>query len=504
MTDPTLTSLVAAADEGDLVGYAAALAAIPVQRLNTIGKDAAFQQAVTQLAHIARTTTSPDDRLRALALIGRADRTTQQKQAPIADAARDAVLTDLPPITVDDRFLSPDDRYYISLVIARAEAAWAAPYAARALVDESGEARLKNDVRTAYAALTFDRSVTLEEAYATIGQAVMGSRLEDPGTKEADLSRARRLVRLLPVIEDATRRSLHESGADLLSAFNALTQRLVFRHARPMAGAESDEVTADTAGAVLMLLSTLLRTRFVLSVEPDAYLSVGRLKYWLKRDSWPKSTAAARQRLSQTLVQAITLRAKTGNPSRELLAVLIQLAGDRRRIEPQLVAIAEQPGIAPEIQEWLRAGGRQTAPKFETNAGEEAGLRDVDMLLGTAAIRAAKVHELTDVHGKAALGRVREHPDLADAARTLLQSVTASRALAADTLTLLRRRKMALFGTPGEIVAAERDRHRREDGGLIDTAMVQIERQGVERVLPDGVADVIVPAIVTPMEGKRR
>ena len=218
-------------------------------------------------------------------------------------------------------------------MIARGDGAWVAPYAARVLVDEGGETRLKNDVRAAYAALTFDRTETLAEAFMAIEQAVPGSRIDDPGTKEADLSRARRLLRLLPAIEDATRRSLKESGDDLLSAFNALMQRLVFRYARPVAGVDSDEVTAEAARAALMLLSTLLRTRFVHSIEPDAYLSVGRLKYWLKVDSWPKSTGPARQRLSQTLLQAITLRARTGNPSRELLKVLIQLAGDRRRVE---------------------------------------------------------------------------------------------------------------------------------------------------------------------------
>ena len=89
--------------------------------------------------------------------------------------------------------------------------------------------------------------------------------------------------------------------------------------------------------------------------------------------------------MEQTLLQAIVLRARTGNASGELLAVLIQLAGDRRRVEPQLAALAETPGIPVEVQDWMRAGGRHTAPRFRTAAAEEAGLRDIHCLLGQLA-----------------------------------------------------------------------------------------------------------------------
>lgn len=504
MTDAILTALVAAARDGDLARYAAALGGVPVQRLNTIGREDAFQRSVALLVPVARTGAAAEDRLKALALIGRADSTTQQKQPAIADAARLAVRDAPPPIGSDERVLSSDERYYLSLVIARAEAPWVVPYAARALVDEGGEARLKNDVRAAYAALVFERSATLADAYRAIEGAVSGSLHEDPGTKEADLSRARRLTKLLPAIEDSTRSTLTDSGDDLVPAFNAMMQRLVFRHARPPVGGDGDDAAGASAEAVLLLLSTLLRTRFVLAVEADAYLSVGRLKYWHKTETWPKAAAAARRRLSQTLLQAITLRAKTGNPSRELLAVLIQIAGDRRRAEPQLAAIAEQRGIVPDVQDWLRAGGRQTAPRFETRAGDEAGLRDVDALLGAAAVRAAHVRSLLDGDGKAALARIRDQAELADSARALTQAANFSRALASDVLALLQRRSLALFGAVGDEVEAERERHRREDGRLIDTATVRIERAGVERVLPNGVAEVILPAVVTPVEGKRK
>lgn len=505
MTEVIADRLLAAAEGGDLPAYAAALAAIPVQRLNTIGKLPAFQQSVARLVPTALAASASADRLAALALIGRADSTTQQKQPAIAEAARAAVAEPPPQFDAEGlKSLTPDDRYYLALVVARADADWVAPYAARALVEEGGEPRSKNDVRKAFAELVFARSPTLADAFLRIAEAVPQSSHEDPGTKEAELSRSRRLAKLFPALEDATRAALADNGDDLSAAFITMMQALVFRFGRPWAGTESDGAAAAVVEASLMLLSTLLRTRFLISVETDAYKTVGRIKYWHRTDSWPKSASAGRERLSQTLLQAIALRAKTGHASQELLSVLIQLAGDRRRIEPHIARLADQQGVPEEVQDWLRAGGKQTPPRFATAAGEEAGLRDVDTLLASAAVRAAHVQSLVQDQAKAALVHVRGQDDLGDAARTLTQTLNFARALSVDVGALARRRSLSLFGEPGEMVIAEARRHRQENGQLIQTERVRIERPGVERALPNGTTEIILQASATPVESKRK
>ncbi|WP_380874281.1 hypothetical protein [Sphingomonas sp. DBB INV C78] len=489
----------------DLDGYAKAIATIPVHRLSTIGNLEPFRQSVAALVPIA-TSGAPATRLRALALIGRADNTTRQKQEAVATAARAAVCEPPPQFGPEGQeALTSDDRFYISLVIARSDADWVPSYAARALVDEDGQPRQKNDVRKAFADLAFSRSDTLADAFALLARAIPGSLHEDPRTKEAELSRAKRIVKLLPAIEEATRGALSDNGDDLSAAFNDMMQSLIFRYARPITGAESDEAAAGVVARALMLLSTLLRTRFLISVETEAYKTVGRLKYWHKTDSWPRDAAAARRRLEQTLLQAITLRAQTGSASQELLAVLIQLAGDRRRVEPQLARLAEVPGLASEVQDWLRAGGRQMAPRFRTDAAEEAGLRDIDMVLAGSALRALHVQSLADGDVKEALVSMREQraPPV-EIARALVQFLNYSRALANDVLSLSRRRSLSAFGEVGSVVEAVPGRHQREDGQMIVTEMVQIKRAGIERLLPNGTTEVIVPAKVSGVESKRK
>lgn len=504
MTETIVEALLDRARAGDLEGYAEAITAVPVYQLSTIGNLDGFQQSVAALVPLA----AGGDKLRrlkALALIGRADNTTQQKQEALARSARDAVRAPPPQFGVEgQKALSPDERYYISLVVARSEADWVPAYAARALVDEEGPPRLKNDVRAAFASLVFDRMETLTEAFRLMAGAVPGSLLEDPRTKDAELSRTRRLARLLPAIEHATRLAMSDNGADLAAGFNEMLQALVFRYGRPTTGTEGDDLAAGVVDAALMLLSTLLRTRFLISVETEAYKTVGRLKHWHKTDSWPKAARGARLRLEQTLLQAIVLRARTGNASGELLAVLIQLAGDRRRVERQLAADAETPGIPADVQDWMRAGGRQSAPRFRTAAAGEAGLRDVDTLIAGATLRAHHLHGLAEGRAKEAVAMIRQKLDSADAVRALVQFLNHSRALANDVLALSRRRSFATFGEPGALVEAVPSRHQLEDAALITTEMVQIERPGIERLLPNGTAEVILPAIVKGAPGKRK
>lgn len=504
MSGDIVQTLLGCAGSGDLKGFGNALSSIPVHQLNTIGKEFGFQQAVALLVPLVREG-SDARRLTALALIGRADSTTQQKQPTVAEAARAALNKEPPEIGAAGlKALTPDDRYYLALTLGHSDAAWVPAYAAKMLVDEDGQPRIKNDVRKILADIVFGRAETLSAAFTTVAKAVPGSQHEDPGTKGAELSRAKRLVKLLPAIEDAARLATADNGDDLAESFNEMMQALIFRFGRPPVGAEGDEAAAEAVDAALMLLSSLLRTRFLISVETEAYKTVARIKYWHRTDGWPKAAFASRNRLSQTLLQAIGLRAKTGNPSQELLAVLIQLAGDRRRIEPQLERLADQPGVPEEVQDWLRAGGRKLEPKFVSSAGEEAGLRDVDSALAHATIRASQVQALVEADAKPALGRIRERDELAVAARTLTQCLNFSRALANDVVALSRRRSLSLFGEPGEPVSTDPRKHKSSDGNLITTEMVKIDRPGVERVLPNGTAEVIVPAQVSEVKSRRK
>lgn len=102
MTDTIAETLLERARARDLDGYAETIAAIPVNRLNTIGKEEAFQQSVAALVPLA-THGDALTRLKALALIGRADNTTQQKQEALARSAHAAVREAPPQFGAEDR-----------------------------------------------------------------------------------------------------------------------------------------------------------------------------------------------------------------------------------------------------------------------------------------------------------------------------------------------------------------------------------------------------------------
>ena len=505
MPDDLPSRHLQAAQAGDLDAYAAALTSIPVNRLNTIGKESAFQQAVECLVPIALGSSSTLERLTALSLMARADNTTQRKQPEIGDAIAKSVADQPPPLGFDvQEALKPDDRYYIGLAIGRSTAEWLPAYAARALVDEGGEPRAKNDVRGAFAALVFERAPTLSAAFRLIAAAAPGSLHEDPRTKGADLSRGKRMGKLLPAIEEAMRNTVRDSGDDLPEAFNAMIQALVFRHARPPDTTEGDGIAATVAEAAMQLLGTLVRTRFSAAVEVESYKTVSRLQHWLKTRSWPGSTEQARKRLGQSVVEAISTRAGMGKASGELLQVLVQLTGHRPTAVTQILPIADRPGVPSEVQEWLRAGGVQPPPRFQTPAAAESGLRDADTLLAAAIVRSVGVKLAVEGPAKQAVATVRSTLGLEAEALQLTQALNAARALANDIASVGQRRAFKLFGTSGEVVDVDPERHRQRDGGLIVTQQAVVEVPGIERGLPNGTTEVIVQAIVTPRGVKRK
>lgn len=494
--------LLNSATSGDLDTFATVLSSVPVNRLGGLGKDVSFRQAVDQLVPIALHAPTPLQRLKALALIGRADSTTQRKQQEIAAAANHATAVEPPPLDAEaQEILKSEDRYYISLVIARAEANWKLVYAARSLLNESSlpKTRDPRDVRSAFAEILFEGVPDLSAAFRILSAAVPGSLHENPGTKDADLSRARRLARLLAPIEDAVRNSIKENGGELAASFNEMLQMLVYRHQRPTVGLEGEDAAGGAVDAVLSLLGTLLRTRFSLAGQTETYKAIGQLKHWHKTQTWPKSSRLARQRLAQSLREAITLRAQTGKPSRELLAVLIQLVGDRRTVEKQLLVIAEQPDITPEVQDWLRAGGTTPQKRFENTAAEEAGLRDVDSLIANTLVRAQRLRTLVD--DVTTSGREQVNEPLGGSNK---QMVNFARAIANDVIAISGRRSMTLLGEVGDIVTADPKRHRSLDGRLIQTEFVRIEAPGVERIFPNGTSEIVVPAQVSQVEAKRK
>lgn len=495
-------ALLESARNGDLDNFASVLSSVPVSRLGSLGKDQPFRDGVDQLVPFALNASDPIKRLQALALIGRADSTTQQKQAEIGKSAKRAAAVEPPQLDVAaQEKLKSEDRYYIALVVARADADWKVNYAARSLLNETSlpKTRDPRDVRSAFTEILFDGAPDLSGMFRTLAAAVPGSLHENPGTKEADLSRARRVARVLAPIEDAIRNGVKENGNELAASFNKMLQALVYRYARPMVGLEGDEVAAGVVDAVLSLVGTLLRTRFSLAGQTESYKAVAQLKHWHKTQTWPKCVRPARQRLAQSLREAITWRAQTGKVSRELLAVLIQIVGDRRTVEKQLLVIAEQPEIPPDVQDWLRAGGTSPQKRFENVAAEEAGLRDADSVIATALVRAQRLRTLVD--DPAISDQERENTLIGGAQK---QIVNFARAIANDVIGIGGRRSMTLLGIVGEIVPADRKRHRSLDGRLIQTEFVRIESPGVERTFPNGTSEVVLPAQVTEVEAKRK
>lgn len=497
MTDAASPSLAMpllhSAGSGDLARFGEELAAVKVGRLSHLAKETEFHRALLALAQIAASDPDPLRRLTALSLVGKADTATQSREAETGAACRAALRVEPPRLRIgDDQPLDADGRIYIAEALRHSDEPWLTRWAALALLDETNS----DNARTPLAALVLDRSPSLAEAFDLLASLVPGSLFERPATKEPELTRTRRLARLCDVLEGAIRNTNVESGPDLPAALNRLLQSLAFRYSRPTAGRESQEVTEAAAAAIMTFVSTLIRIRFSISADPESYSAIRRLKSWFGQGSWPAALKIARAKLSQSVREAIALRARMQLPSRDLFAVLTQLTGDRRTAERQILPIADLPGIAPNIQDWLRSGGKRTGSREAGKNLEEAGLRDADDLIALASVRAGRLKAIAEGEAKAALAAIRQHPQLADAARALTQLVALGRAIPQDLELLLQRRSLSVFWNAGEIVENDPVRQEPAEGGLIDTQMVEVITPGVQRKLPNGTMIVVRKAAV--------
>jgi hypothetical protein len=200
-------------------------------------------------------------------------------------------------------------------------------------------------------------------------------------------------------------------------------------------------------------------------------------------------------RLEQSLLEAITLQSRLGRPPSELVQILVSLTGDRPRVDNRLKAIAAEPGIEQSVREWLLFGGKTGPARFVSEHATEAGLRDADAMIAAAAVRSERVRRRLDAVNEV-LPAIRARQDSAHDAIKITQLLNDVRSLLGDLASLLRRRSLHLYGQQGEVVPADRLRHEKEDGGIIDTAMVKVRSPGVLRRLASGSEAVVLKAAV--------
>lgn len=481
------------AREGDLSGFASALSGIPVGRLAAVAKEDDFHASLAMIGLIATDAAVPRDRLNALALLGKADRSTQRRD-PRTGARATFSLRNVPPPLVErgEVVVDKDAREYIAGMLDHAEGEWVAEWATRALLDEAGS----DYVRRALATQAFARAPSLTAAFRLVAECVPGSLHERPGRKDDDLARHRRIARLFNVLEETVRSARIDSGADLVQALNAMLLATVFRFAPPVAGNDAELETASAARAVLGFLSTLVRSRFSISADPESYAAVPRLRRWFGTAAWPAPMSEALARTSQSLREAIALRARMQLTSRELLSVLISIHQDRDSAVLQLAVLAEQPGVPPEVQDWLRSGGLSSPSRKSDPELVEAGMRDSDELIARAAILASKVRRLADGEAKAAVVGMRELQLAPELIRPVNQLMSFARALPDEVSALLGRRSMELFGESGETVQYDPSAHVGTGGTQVSSDRVRIVSPGARRVLPNGTRFVLQKATV--------
>jgi hypothetical protein len=497
MSEPTSASFGDLANSGDLETFGSKLSKVPVNRLSGLGKDEDFQYSLARLAKIVATDSQPLRRLAALALIGKADSSVQRREPAIEHAARDALQTEPPRLVADgSSALDFNARRYIAEVLDRAEGDWVARYAAQALLDEERS----DHARTSFARLVFDRSATLTEAFRLISSTAARSLHANPGKKDADLARARRLARLFPALTDATRLTSAETGECLDAEIRPLLQALMLRFSAPKVGTEGEDAAASAVKESLLFLSTLVRTRFSISTCSETYSPINGIKRWCERGEWPVEAKEAVARLEQSLLEAVMLQSRLGRPPSELVNILISLTGNRSRVEARLKMIAAEPGIEKSVREWLLFGGKTGPRRFASEHATEAGLRDADAMVAVAAIRSERVRRRLEATNEL-LPAIRARQDLSQEAVKLTQLLNDVRALLGDLTSLLRRRSLHLFGQPGEIVTADPLRHEIEDGRVIDTAVVKIRSPGVLRRLASGNEAVVRKAVVEGVTG---
>ena len=240
----------------------------------------------------------------------------------------------------------------------------------------------------------------------------------------------------------------------------------------------------DTAIAIIKLLDDILKNQLTLFVEHESYLPLQRIHIWWSPRSYPEALRAAMAPVMAKLVDAISIRARMGQKSEELVQILRRVVQDTNQVARMRKKIADNEKLTSNVDDWLRGKERKRVVRSEAlrRALQHAGQDETDRLIGRLLISANNLkHSLGVKNIDEAMSKV-------IVIFNLIQSAALQRLLETD-------------GTVGDVVDYNPTAHETSDMAIPLGHKVRLATPMIVKVREDGTRTIIVKGIVTEVNG---
>ena len=240
-----------------------------------------------------------------------------------------------------------------------------------------------------------------------------------------------------------------------------------------------------SAIAMVGLLDELLTIDIALFIEEESYLPLRRISGWWNLRSYPRQLNSALSPIVSKITSAISIRAKMGQKSHELIGCLRNAVQDADRVSRIRSSIADSTSLIPDIDDWLRGNQRNVASRSSAlqRALQSVDDEDGDVLIGNLLILSAAAMRSIDS------GNVEQATNTAIAISNRIQSASLQRRLRTE-------------GEVGDIVDYVPSAHGTSDSDIPLGHKVRLESPTVVRVREDGTRDVVIRAVVSELKDR--
>ena len=236
---------------------------------------------------------------------------------------------------------------------------------------------------------------------------------------------------------------------------------------------------APASAELAVLLDELLNVELSLIVDPATYSSLAVVRNWWQMIPYPDELVRALKPVVSKLDTAVIIRARAGQKSDALVDRLADALGGRNKSSKRLLQIAEtQPGLLPEVDDWLRGRDRSETRTGEAVTASLQAVADHSVLTQFAPLLLLSAEMMSQVE--------REDIDPREALKTVTREIFA----------YAQNNQIETFGEVGSVVEYTRKLHSSQDGRIPTEAKVQILRAGALRRRVDGGYDVLVKATI--------
>jgi hypothetical protein len=445
-----------------------------------------FEEQIEELGRTAEESKESEERLLAIATLGRLMTVSKAMRTRIEPLQRRAVASPLPPLRL---LPEPDDRGYVVEACRLAEREWLIPFLAAATVEEVGE---KNKAREKMVDVLLEK---VGSVAGVIGQLGIAFRTWRPQTDAPADSTARRFRLVITALHAIVSSKPCNVGIEVGKQLARATHSALKFNSEQA----SPKIGIEVADAVLTLIHELIRHRFVIAMDESLYESLAGLRSNVGVMEWNRYVMISKPMalIVEDISQAIALLAVQGRSDEQLFRRLVDATGSEhsaRAITKQI--LATELGIPDHVQAWL--SGESASPPPPSELALVAQLQTEFNERQTVAILFREGARLATLAERTRSGILPDVSLLAPSHGGGLESLISQGLAVADLVRGFGyRRQLRLVGEPGEIVDFSAIYHALDHAGV---RQVRIIQPAVEELRDGGLRNVVLKAVVEPAD----